>query len=109
MPANVTEWDARYLQAAKSRPRNPPALYAEWLPLLPTGRRWTLPAALDGILCCSLRTGQCVTAVDWSGAALDILEIAGARGKLDVSRALAETIRERNGGATAITLIQVES
>src|SRR5260370_16598969 len=74
MPSSQAEGDAKHRLAAEASASEPASIVRELLPLLPSG------PALD-IACGSGRhtlllaaRGQHVTAVDWSGAALGILE-----------------------------------
>jgi len=74
MPSGQSEWDAKHRLAAEAPASEPASIVRELLPLLPSG------PALD-IACGSGRhtlllaaRGQHVTAVDWSGAALEIVE-----------------------------------
>ena len=86
MPANLTEWDARHRETAQNSLAEPASIVSEWLPMLPSGPaldiacgngRHTLLLAANGIP---------VTAIDWSGAALDVLEDRARQAKLRVSR-----------------------
>ncbi|HMD10387.1 MAG TPA: class I SAM-dependent methyltransferase [Candidatus Acidoferrum sp.] len=86
MPSNATEWDARHRDSAQNPPAEAASIVSEWLPLLPrgpaldlacgTGRHTLLLAAQD----------MPVTAIDWSGTALDILENRARKAKLRPSR-----------------------
>jgi len=87
MPANVTEWDARHREAAQNSPADPASIVSEWLPLLPTGQVLDLACGTGRHTLLLARRGQSVTAVDWSGPALDILENRARQAKLHVSRA----------------------
>jgi tellurite methyltransferase len=94
MPANVTEWDARHREAARSSPAEPASIVSEWLPLLPTGPALDLACGTGRHALLLAARGQSVTAVDWSGAALDILENRARKAKLHVSREDAASIGE---------------
>jgi tellurite methyltransferase len=87
MPANVTEWDARHREAAQNSPADPASIISEWLPLLPTGQVLDLACGTGRHTLLLAGRGQSVTAVDWSGTALDILENRARQAKLHVSRA----------------------
>jgi tellurite methyltransferase len=74
MPSSQADWDAKHKLAADAAPASPASIVRELLPLLPSG------AALD-VACGAGRNtlflaarGQHVTAVDWSGVALEALE-----------------------------------
>jgi tellurite methyltransferase len=87
MSANVTEWDARHREAARDSPAEPASIVWEWLPLLPNGPALDLACGTGRHALFLAARGQFVNAVDWSGAALDILENRARRAKLQVSRA----------------------
>ncbi|MGB2621478.1 MAG: class I SAM-dependent methyltransferase [Candidatus Acidiferrum sp.] len=106
MPANQAEWDARYLQAAQEPAAEPASIVCEWLPLLPPGPALDIACGTGRHTLLLASQGHAVTAVDWSGTALDVLENRGRAKKLAVSRALAETIGETAG--RGITLVQVD-
>jgi tellurite methyltransferase len=91
MPANVTEWDARHREAAQNSPADPASIVSEWLPLLPTGQALDLACGTGRHTLLLAGREQSVTAVDWSGTALDILENRARNAKLHVSRADAAT------------------
>lgn len=107
MPANVGEWDARYREAAENPPAEPASIVSEWLPLLPSG------PALD-IACGSGRHAlllaaqdRPVTAIDWSTAALDVLENRARKAKLYVRRTRAAALLEpAEHGKGELLLIQ---
>ena len=86
MPANVTEWDARHREARQNSPADPASIVSEWLPLLPTGQALDLACGAGRHTLLLAGRGQSVTAVDWSGTALDILEKRARTAKLHVSR-----------------------
>lgn len=87
MPANVTEWDARHREARQNSPADPASIVSEWLLLLPTGQALDLACGTGRHTLLLAGRGQSVTAVDWSGTALDILENRARKAKLHVSRA----------------------
>jgi len=86
MPANATEWDARYREAAQASPAEPASIVLEWLPLLPNGPALDLACGTGRHTFLLASRGQSVTAIDWSGTALDILENHAKKAKLHVSR-----------------------
>jgi tellurite methyltransferase len=94
MPANVTEWDARHREAWQDSPADPASIVSEWLPLLPTGQALDLACGTGRHTLLLAGRGQSVTAVDWSGTALDILENRARKAKLHVSRADTATLRQ---------------
>jgi tellurite methyltransferase len=104
MPSNAAEWDARHRDSAQKSPAEPASIVSEWLPLLPrgpaldlacgTGRHTLLLAAHD----------LPVTAIDWSGTALDILENRARKAKLRAIREDAAHLADSR--ARGIRLIQ---
>src|SRR5271155_4395221 len=86
MPANVTEWDARHLESAENPPAEPASIVSEWLPLLPSGPALDLACGTGRHTLLLAAQGMPVTAIDWSGAALDILEDRANKAKIRVSR-----------------------
>jgi SAM-dependent methyltransferase len=106
MSVNVAEWDARHRDAAQKPPAEPASIVTEWLPLLPTGPALDMACGTGRHTLLLAARGQFVNAVDWSGAALDILEARARAAKLTVSRAGVASVPEsRNGG---IRLIQAD-
>ena len=74
MSSSQSDWDEKYRLTAAAQPAEPASIVRELLPLLPRG------PALD-VACGTGRhslllgaRGQPVTAVDWSGAGLEVLE-----------------------------------
>jgi tellurite methyltransferase len=104
MPANVTEWDARHREARQDTPADPASIVSEWLPLLPTGQALDLACGTGRHTLLLAGRGQSVTAVDWSGTALDILEDRARKAKLHVSRA--DTATLAHSRTRGIRLIQ---
>jgi SAM-dependent methyltransferase len=94
MPANVTEWDARHREAAQNALAEPASIVSEWLPLLPLGPVLDLACGIGRHALLLAARGQSVTAVDWSGTALDILENRARRAKFHVTRVDAAAIGE---------------
>jgi tellurite methyltransferase len=86
MPANVTEWDARHRETAQSPPSEPASIVSEWLPLLPSGPALDLACGAGRHTLLLASQGMPVTAIDWSGSALDILEERALKAKIRVSR-----------------------
>jgi len=87
MPANVTEWDARHREARPDLSADAASIVSEWLPLLPAGQALDLACGTGRHTLLLAGRGQSVTAVDWSGTALDILEDRARRANLHVKRA----------------------
>jgi tellurite methyltransferase len=86
MPANVTEWDARHREAAQSSPAEPASIVSEWLPLLPSGPALDIACGTGRHTLLLASQDMPVTAIDWSGTALDILENRAHKAKIRVSR-----------------------
>ena len=107
MPANVTEWNARYRQAAENAPAEPASIVSEWLPLLPNGTALDIACGTGRHAILLAAQGRSVMAIDWSAAGLDVLESRARRAKLPVRRddvaALEEPAKPRMNG---IQLIQ---
>jgi tellurite methyltransferase len=89
MSASATEWDARHLEAAQKPPAEPASIVCEWLPLLPAGPALDLACGTGRHALLLAGRGQPVTAMDWSGMALDVLESRAQQATLAVSRAFA--------------------
>ena len=94
MPANVAEWDARHREAAQNSPAEPASIVSEWLPLLPRGPALDLACGTGRHALLLAGRGQSVTAVDWSGTAVDILENRARKANLHVSRADAAALAD---------------
>jgi len=104
MPATLAEWDARHRGAAQDSPAEPASIVLEWLPLLPSGPALDLACGTGRHTLLLAARGQSVTAVDWSGTALEILENRARKAKLHVGRADAATFA--NSRTRGIRLIQ---
>ena len=104
MPANLIEWDARHRDAALAPPAEPASIVTEWLPLLPSGPALDLACGTGRHTILLAGRGQFVNAVDWSGAALDVLENRARNAKIPVSRAEDASAPESRAGG--IRLIQ---
>lgn len=75
MPSSQSEWDAKHGLAAKNGAAEAPAgILTELWPLLPTGAVLDLACGRGRNALFLAEHGRHVTAVDWSGAALDTLE-----------------------------------
>jgi len=79
MPSNQAEWDAKHRLAAEATPSEPASIVRELLPLLPCGPALDIACGTGRNAVFLAGRGQHVTAVDFSGVALDILEVR-ARG-----------------------------
>lgn len=74
MPTSQPEWDAKHGLAAKEAAETPAGILTELWPLLPAGAVLDLACGRGRNAIFLAEHGRHVTAVDWSGAALDILE-----------------------------------
>jgi tellurite methyltransferase len=74
MPSSQSEWDAKHRLAAQASLAEPAGIVRELLPLLPLGHALDLACGTGRNTLLLAGRGQHVTAVDWSGAALEILE-----------------------------------
>jgi len=74
MPSSQSEWDAKHGLAAQAAPAEPAGIVRELLPLLPLGHALDLACGTGRNALLLAGRGQHVSAVDWSGAALEILE-----------------------------------
>src|SRR5205085_9477113 len=74
MPTSQTEWDAKHSLAAKEAAEPPVGILTELWPLLPLGAALDLACGRGRNALFLAEHGRHVTAVDWSAAALDILE-----------------------------------
>jgi SAM-dependent methyltransferase len=74
MPSSQADWDEKYRRAAAAQPAEPASIVRELLPLLPRGPALDVAcgAGRHSLLLAARR--QHVTAVDWSGAGMDVLE-----------------------------------
>jgi tellurite methyltransferase len=86
MPTILAEWDARHREEARNAAAEPASIVSEWLPLLPTGDVLDVACGSGRHAILLAVRGQSVTAIDWSGTALDILEDRARKAKLLVSR-----------------------
>ncbi|HEX2662575.1 MAG TPA: class I SAM-dependent methyltransferase [Candidatus Acidoferrum sp.] len=74
MPPSQTDWDAKHSLAAREAAEAPAGILAELCPLLPTGAALDLACGRGRNAIFLAEHGRPVTAVDWSAAALDLLE-----------------------------------
>jgi tellurite methyltransferase len=75
MPSSQSEWDARHKLAAAAVPSEPSGIVRELLPLLPNGPALDIACGTGRHALFLAARGQSVTAVDYSGVALDILQV----------------------------------
>ena len=86
MPSSQAEWDAKHSLAAKEAAEPPAGILTELWPLLPGGAALDLACGRGRNALFLAEHGRHVTAVDWSAAALDILEERARALKIAVRR-----------------------
>ena len=109
MSSSQSDWDEKYKLMAAAQPAQPAGIVRELLPLLPRG------PALD-VACGSGRhalllgaRGQHVTAVDWSGAGLAVLETRARAEGIPIRRSSsAKQIPKRHLGEIEIVQADLE-
>lgn len=106
MPANATEWDSRHRDASQGPPAEPASIVRELLPLLPEGPTLDLACGIGRHTLLLAARGQSVTAIDWSPAALDILEMRAREARLGVRHADSKEIASPRPGG--IQLVQTD-
>jgi tellurite methyltransferase len=79
MPSSPSDWDAKHGLAAEAPPPEPASIVRELLPILPSGPALDIACGTGRHALFLAARGQHVTAVDFSGVALDTLEVR-ARG-----------------------------
>jgi len=94
MSAKLAEWNARYLEATQKPLAEPASIVSEWLPLLPTGNALDVACGTGRHTLLLATHCESVTAIDWSGAALDILEDRSRKAKFPVRRVDVATMTE---------------
>ncbi len=107
MPSSQSEWDAKHQLTADDCSAEPTGILCELWPLLPSGAALDLACGTGRNALFLAERGLHVTAVDWSGAALDILEARARSRNLSARRiqALEETKRASRAG---IDLVQAD-
>src|SRR3979490_2777801 len=74
MPSSQADWDAKHRLAAEAPPSEPASIVRELLPLLPGGPALDVACGTGRHTLFLAARHQHVTALDWSGVGLDILE-----------------------------------
>jgi tellurite methyltransferase len=107
MSSSQSDWDEKYRLTAAAQPAEPASIVRELLPLLPRG------PALD-VACGTGRhslllgaRGQHLTAVDWSGAGLEVLESRARAEGIPIRRisSTEQIVKRHHGG---IDLVQAD-
>lgn len=78
MPAKRSHWDEKHLAAGEASASDASQLLVELLPLLPAGPALDVACGRGRNTLLLAERGRAVTAVDWSGTALTLLERAAA-------------------------------
>ncbi len=86
MPSSQSEWDAKHQLTADDSSGEPTGILCELWPLLPSGAALDLACGTGRNALFLAEHGLRVSAVDWSGAALDILEARARSKKIPVFR-----------------------
>jgi len=86
MPSSQPDWDAKHGLAANDAAEAPAGILMELWPLLPAGAALDLACGRGRNALFLAEHGRHVTAADWSGAALDILEERAKALKIPVRR-----------------------
>ena len=107
MPSSQSDWDAKHRLAAEAPSSEPASIVRELLPLLPVGPALDIACGTGRHALFLAARGQHVTAVDFSGVALDILEVRARSMRAPVRRrkSLHEAGRSFRGG---LELIQTD-
>jgi len=107
MPSSQSDWDAKHRLVAEAPPSEPASIVRELLPLLPVGPALDIACGTGRHALFLASRGQHVTAVDFSGVALDILEVRARGMGAPVRRreSLHEAGRSFRGG---LALIQTD-
>ncbi len=104
MPSSQTDWDAKHRLAAEAPPSEPASIVRELLPLLPKGPALDIACGTGRHALLLAARGQDVTAVDFSGVALDSLEARAREMHVPVrhSRSLSEARRSLHGSISVV-------
>ena len=107
MPSSQSDWDAKHRLVAEAPPSDPASIVRELLPLLPVGPALDIACGTGRHALFLASRGQHVTAVDFSGVALDTLEVRARGMRVPVRRrkSLHEAGRSFRGG---LALIQTD-
>jgi|SRR5215467_6082222 len=107
MPTSPSEWDAKHSLAAKEAAEVPVGILTELWPLLPSGPALDLACGRGRNSLFLAGHGRHVTAVDWSGAALDTLEERAKGLKIPVRR-IARIDEAKQVTRAGIDLVQAD-
>ena len=107
MSSSQSDWDEKYRLTAAAQPAEPASIVRELLPLLPRGPALDVACGAGRHAVLLGTRGQHVTAVDWSGAGLEVLEARARAEGIPIRRiSSAEQIVKRHHGG--IDLVQAD-
>jgi len=107
MSSSQSDWDEKYRLTAAAQPAEPASIVRELLPLLPRGPALDVACGTGRHALLLGARGQHVTAVDWSGAGLEVLEAHARAEEIPIRRiSSAEQIVKRHHGG--IDLVQAD-
>ena len=106
MPRSQADWDAKHSLAAREAAEAPAGILAELWPLLPTGAALDLACGRGRNAIFLAEHGRPVTAVDWSPAALDLLEKRAQALNLPVRRI--QRIEKAKPARAGIDLVEAD-
>jgi tellurite methyltransferase len=87
MPSSASHWDAKHKLAAETLPAEPASIVCELLPLLPSGPALDIACGTGRHSLLLAARKQHVTAVDFSGVALDTLKARAHSMRVPVQQA----------------------
>ena len=106
MPSSQSDWDEKYRPTDAAQPPEPASIVRELLPLLPRGPALDVACGTGRHALLLGARGQHVTAVDWSGAGLEVLEARARAEGIAIRRISgAEQTKRHHGG---IDLVQAD-
>ena len=106
MPSSRADWDAKHSLAAKEAVEAPAGILNELWPLLPAGAALDLACGRGRNAIFLAGHGRPVTAVDWSAAALDLLEKRAQT--LDLAVRRIDRLEQAKPGRAGIDLVQAD-
>jgi tellurite methyltransferase len=86
MPSSQSDWDARHTLAAETPIAEPASIVRELLPLLPRGLTLDVACGTGRHTLLLAARKQHVTAVDWSAAGLQALEVRALAARVPIHR-----------------------
>ena len=107
MPSGQSDWDAKHSLAAKQTAEAPAGILAELWPLLPAGAALDLACGRGRNALFLAEHGRHVTAVDWSAAALAIVEERAQAMDIPVRR-VHRILEAKQAARAGIDLLQAD-